>query len=95
MTIINFATCDWTMAVRFLKQMNVVRNDAEARDVPHLKEMLEKDWIRIQDPNFYDPAQMTEGVNYKDRDQNKLEECFKVLTVLKERRDKEKRNERK
>jgi len=81
-----FATCDINRALVFINKMYPSYKDLTKEDVPLLSGLIEKDVLRVQDPNFHQPCQIIAGNQYSkeyDAEINKaIEEFLASLTPL-------------
>ena len=67
MTGIVFATCEIDRALSFINKIYSNHEDLTEDDVPHLAALINKDIIRVQDPDFHSPCQIIAGKQYNKR----------------------------
>ena len=58
-----FATCEVKGAIRFLKKA-YPEKEIKEEQIPKLVDLIGKDILRIQDPDFHIPAQIVSGRKY-------------------------------
>lgn len=59
-----FATCDVKKAMGFINKMYPSHKDLIEEDIPQLVKLINRDVVRVQDPDFHQPCQIIEGRNY-------------------------------
>jgi hypothetical protein len=71
-----FATCDRNLALRFLRQSYPTRivEDTE-ESAKKVLDLVEKDIMRVQDPDCHKPSQMIAGTNW---DESLRESCHAI-----------------
>jgi len=60
-----FATCNTSSAFRFLQQM-YPKKALRSESFPKLMDLIKRDIVRVEDPNFHQPCQIIGGDNYKE-----------------------------
>ena len=68
----SFATCDKERAFHFIRKMYPDRNLTREYLFPLLK-LVEKDIIRVQDPDFHQPCRIIEGTNFTSGSQYEVD----------------------
>ena len=76
---IAFATCEVHRALEFINQVYPSYEDLTEKDIPKLRALLEKDIVRVQDPNFHQPCQIIAGNNYSEEYDKKIGEAIQEL----------------
>lgn len=61
--MISFATCDLNRAVEFI-QKNYPSKEVTKEKFPLLAHLIQKDILRVQDPDFHKPCQIIAGNSY-------------------------------
>ena len=59
-----FATCEPQRALKFINKMYPSKKDLTKKDVPLLYDLIHRDILRVQDPAFHQPCQITTGNKY-------------------------------
>lgn len=75
-----FATCDPSMALRFLRQIYPGKEVSETT-IPKLMNLVKQDVLRIQDPDFHKPAQVVAGNSYVDSMRSEVNEAIEEFKV--------------
>lgn len=67
-----FATCEVNRGIEFINKMYPSKEDLTKEDIPLLCNLLSKDILRVQDPNFHQPCQVILG-NKGDTERDMIE----------------------
>jgi len=77
-----FATCNVNRGLKYLSEYFSWWN-INKKDVPTLVEMMEKDVIRVTDPDFHQDLHLLEGSNYDSSYKKQVEKAKQeVLGIL-------------
>ena len=71
-----FATCNPERALYFINKMYPEQRDLVKEDISLLYDLIKKDVLRVQDPNFHQPCSIIAGENYKEDYDNKISEAI-------------------
>lgn len=75
-----FATCDVDRAFAFINKTYPDRVDFTTEDLPLLADLIQKDVLRVQDPDFHKPAQIVLGKQADmDRDKDAIDAAIGQL----------------
>jgi len=61
-----FATCEVNRGLEFINKMYPYKEDLTRDDIPLICELLSRDVLRVQDPNFHQPCQVVAGTKYDE-----------------------------
>jgi carbamate kinase len=74
-----FATCEVNRGIEFINKMYPTKEDLTRDDVPLLWNLLTRDIVRVQDPDFHRPCQIIAGNNYQDSHNNEIQDAINQL----------------
>jgi hypothetical protein len=61
-----FASCQWNPYAKSFIQQMYPSITIEDDKIPLLIDLINRDVLRVQDPNFHSPCQIVAGTNYQD-----------------------------
>jgi hypothetical protein len=73
-----FATCDPRMAMDFMTKLYPYK-EVTKESISELLGLVEKDILRVQDPDFHKPAQVIAGNKYKPEHKAEVDSAIKQL----------------
>jgi hypothetical protein len=75
-----FATCEVNRGLEFINKMYPSKADLTKDDVPLICELLSRDILRVQDPDFHQPCQVVAGTKYdQSRDTEEVNAAVQQL----------------
>lgn len=74
-----FATCEPKRALSFINYMYPDYQDFTKDDIPILYDLISKDILRVQDPEFHQPCQIIAGNKYNSEYDNDISEAIDEL----------------
>ena len=76
---IMFVTCDKERALGFINKMYPENEDLVLDEIPLLIDLIEKDILRVQDPEFHNPCQIVAGKNYSEDYNEDIQDAINEL----------------
>jgi len=77
----NFATCQWSPWGELFLAKSYPHLNINFERLDKLKSLLDQDILRIQNPDFHNPAQIIQGTNYNQSHENMVDEAIKQLVA--------------
>lgn len=69
---LQFATCVPETALEFINKMYPNNEDLTKDEIPELIDLIKRDILRVQDPNFHQPCQIVAGKKYQSSDDEEI-----------------------
>jgi len=79
---LQFATCVPKTALEFINQMHPNNEDLTKDEIPELIDLIRRDILRVQDPNFHNPCQIVAGKKYQSSDDDEIGIAINKLKEL-------------
>lgn len=77
-----FATCDKKRALGFINSMYPELDIIVEDDIPLLMDLIGRDILRVQDPDFHKPSQIVSGNNYSAEYDAEIQEAIEELKKI-------------
>lgn len=74
-----FATCEVNQGMTFINKMYPSKVDLTRSDIPLLCDLLHRDILRVQDPDFHQPCQIIAGTNYQESHTDEINDAINQL----------------